>query len=787
MTLCRSTRLSVLDVSLSLTMLTPTEFRAKSVDLRAKAQLHGRRLSPQMLGHGAPHGTNWIVEPTQATPQSKPSRGLLVGPHPGGNTAEIRARLQELLAVGVDVFVCLQEEMPSHATGALASKHANRRTAYGHRVLRPAKLYMQIAQECCRPDVQLTYLHLPVPPDGDGVITDELLKPFLGEVLGYIRSGSVAYVHCDSGEGRSGTFATIAYALLEGKGSNEAIDRTQIMRNQRLGFSRSSFIELPSQKVQVHRVLADKSWCGRAVSQAPPARALALTRGSSSGGSMGSTASAGSGADRMAISTLHERIREHWAQSGASSYSALVAAMRGLSVTEGALNVRFGDMALCFGRAGVPMTPDEVRVLANFHETTTNSAICDGHAVLGAICGKLAPWRVQIVDACWSQVQEAMYSGGVRDVALASESISVHDLVNNVYDAEAHPRVESGLATREQLRGDVTAVLRALFPSMRVDRARFLLWIGLTSASLVDDAQFEDLLWRLYRLRACRQRVTRLSEASTASTARPRSALALVPSSPMPRSGQRTASQGAARGAAIARRILHQLTFARIADNRMISRGVRALVAFEANLRDAAQQGTHVHMRNVIVVLKQCSVMFTDSDISEIHAAFGTGRDTIDGKALVAALIGRLPPARWQLVGQAFNAIDAGGTGYITLNEFFRRCVRFRVSVCLFLFVLFLFYCSFLSFLAQRARRARVRSFYISPTHTTSPSCRFLPRRPSSGTPRTNIRRSWPAASTRRRRVTTSSGRLRRKAASPRRTRKSRCSTCWTTIPASAP
>ena len=235
-------------------------------------------------------------------------------------------------------------------------------------------------------------------------------------------------------------------------------------------------------------------------------------------------------------------------------------------------------------------------------------------------------------------------------------------------------------------------------------------------------------MWRVYRLRTCRQRVTRLSEALSASTARPRSTLALVPSSPMPRSGHRTASQGAARGAAIALRILHQLTFARIADNRMISRGVRALIAFEANLRDAAQQGTHVHMRNVIIVLKQCNVMFTDSDISEIHAAFATGSDTIDGKALVAALIGRLPPARWQLVGQAFNAIDAGGKGFITLHEFFRRCV---------LVSRFSFLVSRFSFLAP---------FPFSVLHSVLTTTPPLPLLSSPDTLRINIRQSSLAA-----------------------------------------
>jgi|TARA_B110000208_G_scaffold132821_1_gene160857 hypothetical protein len=74
---------------------------------------------------------NWIVRPAASDPTVKPTRGLLVGPHPGNSNDEIGERMTQLLSYGVDVFVCLQEEMPSHATGALATPKANRRTAYG--------------------------------------------------------------------------------------------------------------------------------------------------------------------------------------------------------------------------------------------------------------------------------------------------------------------------------------------------------------------------------------------------------------------------------------------------------------------------------------------------------------------------------------------------------------------------------------------------------------------------------------------------------------------------------
>ena len=525
---------------------------------------------------------------------------------------------------------------------------------------------MPIAQQKCRPGVQLTYLHLPIPPDGDAVIADEILKPFLSEVVGLIRSGSVVYMHCDCGDGRAGTVASIAYALLEGVGSNEAIDRTQIMRNQRPG-PRGVFVELPSQKLQVHRVLADRAWCSRARSQAPTSIAQARAASGSSAVRPGQT---------MAIGALHERIRGHWARGGAMASAKLIATMQRLSVTPGSLDVRFGDMAICFDRAEMPMTHDEVRVLANFHETTTNSAIASGHALLAAICGSPSPWRQSLFDAAWSKVQDSATDRS--GLASAVTTVGLHELVR-FNDAAAHPRVQRGLATEAQLRGDITVMLRSLFPDMRIDRARFVLWVGLMSASVLDDATFEDLVWRVWRLSSSRTAVPLLSSTPRAATIKPRSTVALLPSSPMPSGGALTAKQGSAKGTAVVKRILHQLTFARIADNRMISRGVRALIAFEAGLRENARPLTSgqcraaVHMTDLIVIMKQCTIMFNDTDLDEIHNAFAVSSNEIDGEALVAVLIGRLSPARWQLVGQAFSNIDVGGKGYVTLHDFLRR------------------------------------------------------------------------------------------------------------------
>ena len=49
---------------------------------------------------------------------------LLQGPHPGSSTPEIVASLKPLLLAGVTTFVCLQAELPTAATAAMAQSRA---------------------------------------------------------------------------------------------------------------------------------------------------------------------------------------------------------------------------------------------------------------------------------------------------------------------------------------------------------------------------------------------------------------------------------------------------------------------------------------------------------------------------------------------------------------------------------------------------------------------------------------------------------------------------------------
>ena len=64
---------------------------------------------------------------------------LLQGPHPGSSTAEIVTNLKPLLRAGVTTFVCLQAELPTAATAALAQSRA---ATFGASGAPSAKPYM---------------------------------------------------------------------------------------------------------------------------------------------------------------------------------------------------------------------------------------------------------------------------------------------------------------------------------------------------------------------------------------------------------------------------------------------------------------------------------------------------------------------------------------------------------------------------------------------------------------------------------------------------------------------
>jgi hypothetical protein len=96
---------------------------------------------------------------------------LLQGGHPGNSSAEIVGNLKPLLSAGVTTFVCLQAELPSAATHAVAQ---SRSAVFGANSMQAAKPYMSGAVAMVEaggyptssaPE-RLSFVHYPLPAGG---------------------------------------------------------------------------------------------------------------------------------------------------------------------------------------------------------------------------------------------------------------------------------------------------------------------------------------------------------------------------------------------------------------------------------------------------------------------------------------------------------------------------------------------------------------------------------------------------------------------------------------------
>jgi hypothetical protein len=115
----------------------------------------------------------------------------IAGAHPGSTTSEIVANLTPLLRAGITTFVCLQHELPRAGHGL-----AHQRSAYANANVVTAKNYLPDAQAMIESGSfpqsngsELSFLHLPITEANGATIADDILKPFIIDLISYMKVG----------------------------------------------------------------------------------------------------------------------------------------------------------------------------------------------------------------------------------------------------------------------------------------------------------------------------------------------------------------------------------------------------------------------------------------------------------------------------------------------------------------------------------------------------------------------------------------------------------------------
>ena len=205
-------------------------------------------LPPKFSDMSGPRGTqtNWLV------------RGhVLLGGYPGQLSEQERLNvLRRMAEVGINMLVCLQQEMLLHNTDAAYPERRcislEARRGYMQGVPKSVKPYMDLARRAAsvagaKPP---RFLHFAIPPDDTAVGSDEATLQFVNDLTSYMKGGARLYIHCHDGNGRTGTVAALLLARLYGLSSHDALERVQLYRDTRVGL-KGQCPETHAQKSQV--------------------------------------------------------------------------------------------------------------------------------------------------------------------------------------------------------------------------------------------------------------------------------------------------------------------------------------------------------------------------------------------------------------------------------------------------------------------------------------------------------------------------------------------------------
>jgi Ca2+-binding EF-hand superfamily protein len=198
---------------------------------------------------------------------------LLVGGHPGlVSQAQLTTNLGHILKEGINLFVCLQEELStsvkvgsSSSSGlARAGADLNRpRNAYGLRFMTACQPYISDAKLVAGRmgiDIEeIQFMHFPIPEANDAVAIDSDVTRAVRRIVSAIAAGDRVYMHCSNGDGRTGTVAALILGVVYGISSSEALSLVQQYRDMRAGIQGLA-VETHQQRAQVHRLLKSNDW-----------------------------------------------------------------------------------------------------------------------------------------------------------------------------------------------------------------------------------------------------------------------------------------------------------------------------------------------------------------------------------------------------------------------------------------------------------------------------------------------------------------------------------------------
>jgi hypothetical protein len=395
------------------------------------------------------------------------------GPHPGTTQAEVVQNLTPLLQAGVTTFVCVQQELPSPLTAAASQA----RSSYGGANVVSARPYLRDAQALVDAgglpqsgsSSPLSFVHAPIPAGGPMILEDAQLRQLVLDCVGYMRAGEYLYLQCGDGNGRSGTVAAVLLGLAFNLGPVEAMALMQKSRADRFG-AQGPAPETHEQRMQVHRLLSDKTLRTAAAAVAPRHSDPLTTEANSRVAGILAKIRGIAGKKGPASLIYLKRYAAKLAGTASSTFG---------NVVVGSLN-RAGFDKLC-ADAEWFVTPEEGQTLwdAAVAATRTSAAAAattppgavDITSLFRLICGPLQPRRAATVHDAFSRLSSG------RDAVLL-------DRLASAFQAAQHPDVK---ANRRKLEDVTSEFLDTFGVQARTER-------GATAGSLrtVSAVDFED-------------------------------------------------------------------------------------------------------------------------------------------------------------------------------------------------------------------------------------------------------------------------------------------------------
>jgi Ca2+-binding EF-hand superfamily protein len=269
----------------------------------------------------------------------------------------------------------------------------------------------------------LSYLRLPIPEGATSICDDRQLMGFVESLVSHIKADDGMYMHCDDGNGRTGTVASILLGVLYGLGSSEAMETVLRFRNQRSSGQKGDSPETHEQKMQVHRILQDRGWLQacRQVGVQSSADPNQQARGDAE--------------------KVQEKLRTILARRGAKGIIGLGRSFK-IMDDDGSRSLGPQEFSKAMRDFGMGITEHEVAALFKIYDTDGSGGISFDEFLHG-LRGPMSPLRLDLVYQAFAKMDRT--NDGV---------ITIED-IEGCYNAREHPDVKAGRKTEREIMGQV--------------------------------------------------------------------------------------------------------------------------------------------------------------------------------------------------------------------------------------------------------------------------------------------------------------------------------------------